>query len=282
MIRKSPIINNRRPTISVLIPAYNASNTLGEAVESILNQSYRNFEVVIIDDASTDATWNIIKKYAAKDKRIRPYRNKTNLYIAQVRNQLITYARGIYVAWQDADDISVSDRLKLQMNILEKNKRIGIVGGYLQFFDEENGDLSLRKYKTDDASLRRTIFRYSPVAQPAAMIRRKCFAELGTYNPAFPPAEDIDMSFRIGTKYQFANIPRVVLRYRLHYTSATFKRLRHIELTTISIRKSYMKNPAYTFSFVDLVYNIIQFLLIFVLPARLKITLFNYFRNSSV
>ena len=282
MIKESPHKKNHNPKISVLIPAYNAAQTVAEAVRSIQSQTFKDIEIIIIDDASTDKTWDEIKKCAVNDKRVRTYRNKTNHYIAKVRNQLVSHARGKYIAWQDADDMSLPDRLALQMNILDEDKKVGIVGGYLQFFDEKNGNLSIRKYNTNDASLRKTIFRYSPVAQPAAMIRRKCLQEFGVYNAAFPPAEDIDMSFRIGTKYHFANIPHIVLRYRYHNNSATFKRLRHIELTTIRVRRAYMNNPAYHFSLFDWLYNIVQFLLIYLLPARFKIAIFNSFRNSAL
>src|ERR1035437_799289 len=192
------MINKQKPAISVLMPAYNAEKYIGEAIESILNQTFKDFELIIVNDASTDSTLSIIQKFAKKDKRVKVYENKKNLYIAANRNRLIKLANGKYVAWQDADDISMLKRLEHQYKFLEKYKEVGIVGGFLQFFNDKEGNTSIRKYAASDKDLRKTIFRYSPVAQPAAMIRRKILNEVGEYNLKYPPAEDIDMSFRIG------------------------------------------------------------------------------------
>jgi glycosyltransferase involved in cell wall biosynthesis len=262
------------------MPAFNAEKYIGEAIESILNQSFRDFELIISDDCSTDATWDVIQKYVKKDKRIRAYRNKKNVYIAENRNTLVKLAQGKYIAWQDADDISIPDRIRKQFDFMEAHPSVGIVGGYLQFFDGTT-DKSIRKYATDDKSLRKTIFRYSPVAQPTAMIRKECFDKVGLYNPAYPPAEDIDMSFRIGTKYEFANLPFVTLRYREHNSSATFKRLKKIELSTLEIRNKNNGVGGYSMNLFDRIYNVVQWISIYTIPPRVKIALFNLLRNSS-
>ena len=204
---------------------------------------------------------------------------KKNLGIAGNRNMLISAARGKYIAWQDADDISFPDRLEQQFSFLEGRPEVGVVGGYLQFFSD-SGVSGMRQYAVDDAQLRARIFRYSPVAQPAAMIRRKCFAEFGEYDLRYPPAEDIEMSFRIGQKYRFANLPKPVIKYREHPNSATFTKLKKIELNTIEIRKKFFRNVAYKPTVIDFFYNVAQLLSIFLVPPNLKIKLFNFFRNS--
>jgi len=267
--------------VSVLMPAYNAERYIGNSIESILNQTFKNFELIISDDASTDKTWGIIRKYKQKDKRIVAIRNKKNLYIAENRNLLVRLAKGKYIAWQDADDISIPDRLQKQYEFMEKNSKVGIVGGYLEFFDD-SGVKSVRKYAESDKELRKNIFRFSPVAQPTAMIRKKCFDQLGLYNPDYPPAEDIDMSFRIGSKYLFANIPQITLKYRDHQKSATYRKLKKIELTTIEVRKKYNNKFGYHMNFLDLLYNLLQLISIFLIPAKIKIYLFNKFRNINL
>jgi glycosyltransferase involved in cell wall biosynthesis len=267
------------PSISVLMPAYNAGKYIGESIDSILKQTYKGFELLISDDASTDNTWSLIQEYAKKDKRIQIFQNKKNVYIAENRNKLIERAKGKYIAWQDADDISLPTRLEKQYKFMEEHREVGIVGGYLQFFNEK-GNTSIRRYKTDDVSLRRTIFRYSPVAQPAAMIRKAALDEMGKYNPKYPPAEDIDMTFRIGKKYKFANLPEIVIRYREHHMSATYKKLKKIELDTLEIRKKYAKEGYYKMSILDKLYNILQYISIYIIPPRMKILLFSYIRND--
>jgi glycosyltransferase involved in cell wall biosynthesis len=261
------------------MPAYNAEKYIGEAIESILNQTYKNFEFIIVDDASTDNTWRIIQKYAKKDKRIIIDKNKTNLYIAHNRNKLVKMALGKYIAWQDADDISVKDRLQKQVEFMDSHPEVGIVGGHLKFFDEK-GSTSIRKYALDDQSLRKTIFRYSPVAQPTAMIRKECFKKVALYNPKYPPAEDIDMSFRIGRYWQFANLQQVTLLYREHFISATFKRLKKIEFSTLEVRYANANKFGYRMSFFDKFFNLLQYMSIYVIPPYTRIKMFNFFRNT--
>lgn len=270
---------NKNELISVLMPAYNAEKYIGEAIESILSQTYKNFEFIIIDDCSTDKTGEIIEKYKKKDKRIKAYKNKKNIYIAANRNELIKLAKGKYIAWQDADDISLPQRLEHQYKFLEKNPKVGIVGGYLQFFNDKEGNTSVRKYSANDEELRRKIFRYSPVAQPTAMIRRKILSEVGVYNLKYPPAEDIDMSFRIGKKCKFANLQEITLRYRENETSATFKKLKKIELSTIEIRNKYSKQ-GYKMTLKDKIYNLCQYISIYIIPLKIKIKMFDLIRNS--
>lgn len=268
-----------RPKLSVLMPAYNAEKYIAEAIDSILNQTFKDFEFIIIDDCSTDGTWRIIQEYAKRDNRIVVFKNNQNLGIAGNRNKLISLARGKYIVWQDADDASMLYRIEHQYKFMEENLEVGILGGWLQFFNEK-GSQSIRKYAPDDKNLRKNIFRYSPVAQPGAIIRSKCFDELGQYNLKYPAAEDIDMSFRIGSKYKFANLQEIVIKYRENKGSATFTKLKKIELDTINIRKKYSKGRGYNMTVFDKIYNSIQYCSVFMIPPKLKIWSFNLLRNS--
>lgn len=272
---------SKKPAISVLIPAYNADKYLRTAVNSILDQSEQNFEIIIVDDGSTDNTFRVAQKLAVKDSRIRVYQHAQNSDIAATRNTLLSYAKGKYIAWQDADDISVPDRLLLQKEYLDTHKDVGMVGGWLEFFGED-GVLSVRKYSEDDSALRKQIFFYSPVAQPAAMIRRKVFDDIGYYGVTLSPAEDIDMSFRIGTKFIFANIQQPVLKYRVH-ESATFSRLRKMEKVTIQTRCKYFFHPKYLTLWVPfgILFTVFQLVSLYSVPTRWKIALFTKLRNST-
>jgi glycosyltransferase involved in cell wall biosynthesis len=267
------------PKISVLMPAYNAEKYIGEAIESILSQTLTDFEFIIIDDCSIDRTWKIIQDYTSKDRRIIALKNEKNLGIAGNRNKLVGLARGEYIVWQDADDISMNYRIEHQYDYMKNHKDVGICGGWLKFFNDK-GKSSLRKYKEKDEDLRKTIFRYSPVAQPAAILRKEAIKQAGLYDINYPPAEDLDMSFRIGMKYKFANLQEPVIKYRENDTSATFTRLKTIELKTISIRLKYANNEFYKMSAGDQMYNVLQYLSMFLIPTRLKIGLFNMLRNN--
>lgn len=268
-------------TVSVIIPAYNCAEFISETLESVLGQTYQDFEIIVIDDCSKDNTWEIICRYAKSDSRIHAFKNDTNLGIAGNRNRGISLSSGKYIAWQDADDISLPMRLEHQVSFMEKNESVGIVGGYLEIFRCDQ-ILGIRKYAETDKDLRRCIFRYSPVAQPSAMLRKSALDRVGPYDLRYPPAEDLDMTFRIGRFYELANLPEVLIRYRESDASATFTRLRKIELSTLAIRWKNFWFSEYQATVVDLVYNIVHFFSIWLIPTKIKIKIFNYFRNAGI
>lgn len=265
--------------VSVVIPAYNAAKYLPDAIDSIRNQTFQDLEIIAIDDCSTDDTWEIIQGYAQNDLRIRAYQNSQNLGIAGNRNRGVSLVTGKYLVWQDADDISMPTRIEKQFQFMQTHQDVAIVGGYIELF-RGHSILGIRKYPPDDASLRRCIFRYSPIAQPAAMVRVEALRKVGEYNLKYPPAEDIDMTFRLGEDLKLANLEEVVVRYRESDTSATFTRLRKMELSTQEIRWKYANANNYRMTIGDWIYNIAHYASIWLVPPRLKIRFFNYWRNS--
>jgi glycosyltransferase involved in cell wall biosynthesis len=261
------------------MPVYNAEKYVREAIESILRQTYSNFEFIIIDDCSNDKTYDVIKKYALRDSRIILYRNEKNLGISGNRNKAISLSKAEYIVWQDADDISVPNRIEEQLTFMESHSEVSICGGFLQFFDEK-GDIGIREYPTDDETMRKYIFRFSQISQGSSIVRKNCYDKVGFYDLKIPYAEDLDMSFRIGTVYKFANIPKVLLRYRVHHNSATYRKLRKIELNTIAIRKKFSFGYGYKMSVIDKIYNLLQYFSIYIFPTKSRIWLFNLIRNS--
>jgi glycosyltransferase involved in cell wall biosynthesis len=267
------------PAISVLMTAFNSQAYIVEAIQSILNQTFTKFEFIILDDASTDGTWEIINKYASKDQRIIALKNEKNLGISGSRNRLVNLAKGEFIIWQDADDISLPSRLEKQYQFMINHPQVGISGGGLEFF-EGNKILGTRKYALTDSELRKKIFRYSPVAQPAAIVRTRALKNINGYNPKLSVAEDLDVAFRLGQNYQFANLPEIVLRYRHQKNSITFQKLKILEINTLKIRYYFLKNPAYHPSILDIIYNLLQLATLFLMPSSLRVYLFNHIRNS--
>lgn len=265
--------------VSVLIPAYNAEPYIKAAIDSILGQTYQDFELIVVDDCSTDDTYNIISQYVARDSRITAFRNEHNQGIAKNRNKLLGFATGEYIIWQEADDISLPQRIEHQLAFMEAHPNVAICGGYLECFDEKK-IVGIRKYSSIDAELRKLVFRYAPVPQPAAIIRRSCLIEVGPYNPDYTPADDLEMTLRLGSHYELANLPEIVMRFRIHNNanSTTFTKLKKLELNTLAIRQKYANE--YGMSLFDKIYNLAQYISIFIVPPRLKIWLFNRFRNS--
>lgn len=244
------------PLVSVIIPVFNAQDYLEASIGSILTQSYQNLEIIILDDASTDNSLAIINTVVNNDPRVQLVCNPTNLYIARNRNKGIGLAHGKYIVWQDADDVSDNQRIEKLVHLMEKNNKIGIAGSSLQVFDA-SGDKEVRRYSLDDASLRANIFKFSPVAQPSAIIRRECFDKLGLYDESTPPVEDLDMSFRIGTAYEFANLDESLIKYRLSSTNQTHKNMKKMIRVTLATRKKYSTGYGYKMRLSDrLAYSI--------------------------
>lgn len=268
------------PKISVIMPAYNAKRYIAEAIESILNQTFKDFEFIIIDDCSIDNTWEIIQEYAKKDKRIIPLINKDNLKLSKTLNEGIAIARGKYIARMDADDISVEDRLQRQFDYMEKNSDVGIVGGSMEIRDLNNKIIGKRRYNLADDQIRKKIYRYSPFCHPLIMIRKSVLSQIGDYDEKWNPAEDYELYFRIGKCSKFANLDDVLLKYRIVPKSMTTASKNKMGLKTIEIRKKYSNEAPYKMSLFDRVYTFLQYLAVYIVPMKCKIWLFHFLRDS--
>ena len=260
------------------MPAYNAEKYIGEAIESIVNQTFTEFEFIIIDDCSTDGTWEIIQEYAKKDERIRAYRNESNLKLSLTLNKGIDLCNSKYIARMDADDFSYPNRLEKQFNFMEANPEIGISGGAMNVCDQSLNIKATREYNLTDSEIRKNIFKYSPFCHPLVIIRKEVFDTVGKYDTNFNPAEDYELWFRIGRNYKFGNLPDYLIKYRVVEKSMTTGSTKKMELQTINVRNKYSK--MYRMSLFDELYNTIHFLSIFLIPPKLKIYLFNAIRNK--
>jgi len=269
------------PKISVMMTVYNAEKFIRDAIESILVQTFSDFELIILDDHSTDNSYAIIKEYAKRDNRILVLHNEKNLGISESRTKCVKSAKGKFIAIADADDISVPTRFEKQLNYLEGHKDYGVVGGFLELFDSETGKtIAYRRYHKDDIKLRNRIFIYSPIAQPASMIRKEVFDNIGFYNPEYPPVEDLDIWFRLGTKYKFANIQEVLIKYRVHRNSATIKNMHRVKYLTLKIRKKYMYEYNYHCTFLDKAFLFLLKIACYAIPSHVIFSIFSFFRDK--
>jgi glycosyltransferase involved in cell wall biosynthesis len=197
--------------ISVILPVFNGEKYLKEAIDSILNQTYSNFEFLIYNDGSTDSTLEIIKSYS--DSRIILKHSEKNLGLIELLNLAFSEAKGKYIARMDADDISLPTRFEEQINFLEKNPEYGICGTQCQIMDS---DKILGK-PCEDIDLRWWIFRGSPLAHPSIMIRTSILKEHNLeFNENAYVVEDFDLWWRMAFYTKMANLDKVLLKYRIH------------------------------------------------------------------
>lgn len=198
--------------ISIVMPVYNGEPYLKEAIESILNQTYTNFEFIIINDASTDKSEKTITQF--KDNRIRYYKNKANLNIAKTLNRGLSLAKGKYIARMDQDDKSYPTRLQEQLTFMETNCNIGLCGTQISFFGEANG---IWPNKFSDEEIRTSLLYENVIAHPSVVIRRDILNNLEKwYDEDLVQAEDYDLWRRLLQVTQAVNIKRILLDYRIH------------------------------------------------------------------
>ncbi len=268
-----------KPKVSVIMSILNGEMYLAESIKSILSQTFEDFEFIIMDDGSTDNTWKIVSWFANRDKRIVPVRSTRTVILPISRNNGIKLSRGKYIACQNSDDISLPKRLERHYFYLEENPDVGMVGGFLELFNEK-GSLGVRKYPEFDKEIRYSIFRYLPVSEPASMMRKECFERLGGYSNKYKFSFDCEMIFRIGLRYKLFNLQEVVTRYRHHEGTLTFRNEKMMEVETLKIREKYSKVFPYDMSYTDRLFNYLQNLSIYLFPPKLKIWLFYKFRNT--
>ncbi|MDD4286890.1 MAG: glycosyltransferase [Candidatus Peribacteraceae bacterium] len=272
--------SSKAPLVSVVMPAYNVEQYIAESIESILSQTCDDFEFIIINDGSSDATLDIIEKYARQDVRIIRRSTDQNFGINHARNMGLTHVRGTYIAMMDADDIAVPQRLEKQVRFLESHPEVGVVGGAMVIVNEHNILIGERRYPIDDAAIRKRMFYFNPFCHPSTMMRKGVLEQSGMYNLQYRGTADYDLYFRIGMISQFANLDELVHRYRVRPGSLSFVQKKMMEIETISIRKVYFK--AYGASVSDRIYNFLHFLSLFVIPSQWKYWIFLKLRESIV
>lgn len=205
------------PQVSVLLPVKNGDAYLAAAIASIRAQSMANFELVIVDDASTDATPAILAAAAAADARLRVLHNDGSGLVAALNCGLRHLApQTAFVARMDADDIAEPQRLELQLAAFTSQPQLALVGTACRLIDAQGNDCGLRRYPAEPAEIRATLPLSCCIAHPTVMLRRAALDSLEPYRPSFLHAEDYDLWLRLAERYDCRNLPEPLLRYRVH------------------------------------------------------------------
>lgn len=200
------------PKVSVVMPVYNAERFLKEAMDSILGQTFSDFEFIIIDDASTDSSVDIIRSY--NDSRIRFYQNEINKGVAATLNRGLDLANGEYIARMDSDDISLPERLYEQVQYMDIHKDIAVIGCGVRLFGAKS---EIRLFSEESVQLNVDLLFNSCFAHPSVMMRASIFGKEGFhYDDNFSAMEDYELWVRTIERYRIATIPSILLKYRIH------------------------------------------------------------------
>ena len=207
---------SKTPKVSVLMPAYNVEKYVGVAIESILNQTFTDFEFIIINDGSTDNTANIIAEYAKQDSRIRFINHKENRGLVPVLNEGLDLCRGEYIARMDSDDISLPERFAKQVEYMDAHPECGVLGTFLYVFYEDGRKSWIWKHPTKVCYA--NFFVHNPMGHPTAFIRKDVMNFYNIrYNPEYEHAEDYAIWLDFIQYTQIHNIPEPLYKYRCCY-----------------------------------------------------------------
>lgn len=224
------------PKVTVLMPVYNASPYIDSAISSILNQTFDDFEFLIFNDGSTDNSEDKINSY--NDKRIQFFDSKTNVGHVHHLNHGIEIAKGEYIARMDADDISLPNRIKKQVDFMDNHPEVGICGTWFKIIDSN----STVKHPTKNTEIRLALLTNSAIGHPTAMLRNTLLQQYNLrYDASFVPAEDY-LLWVNATKYcQLANLPEVLLKYRVHTNQISIFRKTEQSIKAQIIRKNQIE-----------------------------------------
>lgn len=212
---------NKKPIVSVVMPVYNCQEYLPEAIESILEQTYQEFEFIIIDDGSTDNTSLILSTFEKKDSRIKVIRQK-NQGIVSALNNGIANSQGEYIARMDADDISYPQRIELQVKFMTQNQEVGVVGCFWQIIDAMGKINSRNDYSaTTHLEIIWALCSSNPIAHPGVMFRKSAFEKVNGYRELYRHAEDYDLWVRLANEVKYFVIPQPLIFLRKHKENIT-------------------------------------------------------------
>jgi glycosyltransferase involved in cell wall biosynthesis len=223
------------PIASVVMSVFNGERFLREAVESILQQSLRDFEFIIVDDGSTDQSVAILDSYQTDDPRVKVYRREHSGLIESL-NQGCSLAQSKYIARMDADDIASNDRLRAQIAFLDVHPEIGVVGGAVEWIDASGNSLGTHRYPAEDQQIKAALLEGSALWHPTVVIRREAFVLAGGYRSVAVDAEDYDLWVRIADHFQLANLEAVVLKYRIHPSQVSIRKTEQQTLSMLAVQ----------------------------------------------
>ena len=215
--------NGKVPAVSVLMPVYNTARYLAQALESILAQTFGDFEFVILDDGSTDGSVNIVQEYAQRDPRIRFFPLAHQGYVSVLR-QGLSHCRGEFVARMDSDDVAKPDRLEKQLHFLRAHPEIVAVGSQIEIIDPYGSpiDRPQHKLKHEEIEADMLVGIGWAMVHPTVVMRRAVVMEIGGYRQDLTVSEDLDLFLRLAECGRVANLPEVLLQYRQHLTSVNY------------------------------------------------------------
>lgn len=248
------------PLVSILMLTYNRSRYIGNAIESILKQSYTNFELIILDDGSTDDTATVVGAYT--DPRIRYIQHEKNAGLIVRRQESLALARGSYIAVLDSDDVWTDQtKLETQVAFLEKHPEHVLIGTFITHIDANGKQVGGNQYAVEDTAIRNRLLARNQFTHSSVLMRTSAIAKVSGYRDV-TLAEDFDLFLQLGTVGKLANIPKAMTAYRIHAQSFNPQKLAMAKAVLAIVRQHKDAYPNYLFALLKSYLRIVRALFI--------------------
>jgi glycosyltransferase involved in cell wall biosynthesis len=271
--------NEKQPLVTVLMTVYNAERFIGEALESIVNQTYKNLEIIVVDDGSSDKSYQIAKTYQVKDKRIKLLRLKENSGPSLASNVGIEKATGKFIARMDADDIALPDRIAKQVTYLLDNPDVVLLGGQCILIDDRGRIVGEKDFPVTHREIYQSLFNINPIQHPSCIINRELLPKEHVYyrNHSFL-AHDLELVFELAQYGELANLKETVLFYRQYPNSLSLRNPKKTFKATVEVRNKAVRKYGYQPTLSGWLIHFAQAILIAVLPNATIYPLFRLLR----
>lgn len=262
------------------MPVFNAGMYLHQSIQSILNQTYTNFEFIIVNDASTDNTSEILESYAKEDKRITLINNTYNVGVSRSVECAMQAAKGDYIARMDADDISMPKRFEKQIAYMTEHHDVVALGTQCTTIDQDGHTIGEKTFPLSHDDIYRYIFKFIPVQQPSLMIaRHRLPKHFDFYSNSFRTAEEVELIFRLFNYGKVENLPGKLLKYRIHSHNTSFKSVKKTFYNTLISRVRAMYAYNYKPTFDGIIATALQTLIILILPEPAIMFIYSNMRH---
>lgn len=271
---------NQKPLVSIVIPVRNAANFLQETLESILAQTYTNWELIAVNDNSQDNSLVILKEYSQKDKRIKVFSNPKHQGVSRTANLAISKTKGQFIARIDADDVMLPKRIEKQVKFLLKSPSVVAVGGQCILIDEDGQKIGEKTFPCQHKDIYRMIYQAMPIQQPTLMVNTALLPKnFVWYENEFSTAEEVDFIFRLFKYGQCANLKDYVLKYRIHQNNLSLKDPKKTFFLTYQTRKEATRKYGYQPALAARIINFFQWAIVSLLPKPVIFPLFVLWRG---
>lgn len=263
--------------VSVVMPVYNAEKFLPQAIESVLSQSYKNFEFIIVNDFSFDNSYQICEKYQKIDPRINLFQNKKHQRVGFTLNRAIGQSKGQLLARMDADDIMLPNRLEEQVNYFNKNKGVVCLGSWMKEINEKGEIIGKRVTSLTHKEIYEKMFYKMAIQNPTLMINKNLVPKDFQWCKTDGILDDLDLLFKLFQFGQFANINEYLMLYRIHDNNLSLKNIKETFKEALKIRKNAIKKYGYKPTLKGKIISSFEQLIINLMPSQSLYFLYKIF-----